>query len=141
MFVFDLKSLSYHGQTFTNSSKGPANVQRSISLLATNGFFYKTRFQQMRSSVSRQSSNKVFVTFGVATNPAGSPSNQATAAAGPPYYMFGSTSSPRGPLVSPCERSHPSCRYESNRHGGSYNIVQIPYCAGPPRRGAPDHFE
>ena len=61
MTVFDLKSLSCYGQTFSNSSKGLANVQRSISLLATNGLFSKTRFQQMRSSVSRQSSNKDFL--------------------------------------------------------------------------------
>ena len=61
MTVFDLKSLSCYGQTFSNSSKGLANVQRSISLLATNGIFPKTRFQQMRSSVSRQSSNKDFL--------------------------------------------------------------------------------
>ena len=61
MAVFDLKSLPCYGQTFSNSSKGLANVQRSISLLATNGLFSKTRFQQMRSSVSRQSSNKNFL--------------------------------------------------------------------------------
>jgi hypothetical protein len=61
MTVFDLKSLSCYGQTFSSSTKGMANVQRSISLLATYGLFSKTRFQQMPSSVSRQSSNKDFL--------------------------------------------------------------------------------
>ena len=61
MTVFDLKSLSCYRQAFSDPSKGLANVQRSISLLATNGLFSKTRFQQMRSSLSRQSSNKDFL--------------------------------------------------------------------------------
>ena len=61
MTVFDLKSLSCYGQTFANSSKGLANVQISISLLATNGLFSKTRFQQMRSLVSQRSSSKDFL--------------------------------------------------------------------------------
>jgi len=61
MTVFDLNSSPYHGQAFTNSLKGPANVQISISLLTINGLFSKTRIQQMRSSVPRQSSDKNFL--------------------------------------------------------------------------------
>ena len=60
MSVFDLKSISNHGQTLSTLLKGPDNVQRSIRLLAVNGFLSKTRIQQMRSSVQRQSSSQDF---------------------------------------------------------------------------------
>ena len=58
MYVFDLKSISYYDPTFSMTLKGPGRVQRSIHLLATNGFLSKTRIQQVRSSAQRQSSSQ-----------------------------------------------------------------------------------
>jgi len=60
MSVFDLKSVSNYGQTFSTMLKGPDYVQRSFHLLAINGFLSKTRIQQVRSSVQRQPQSKDF---------------------------------------------------------------------------------
>ena len=60
MSVFDLKSIPNYGQTFSTMLKGTDHVQRSFHLLAVNGFLSKTRIQQMRSSVQRQSQSDIF---------------------------------------------------------------------------------
>jgi hypothetical protein len=64
MSVFDLKSISYYDPTFSMPLKGPGRVQRSIHLLAVNGFLFKTRIQQVRSSVRRQSPSQNIHLFG-----------------------------------------------------------------------------
>ena len=64
MSVFDLKSISHYGLTLSIILKGPDYVQRSIRLLAVNGFFPKKRIQQMRSSVQWQSSSQDFHLYG-----------------------------------------------------------------------------
>ncbi len=66
MSVFDLKAVLYYDQTFSTMLKGQDHVQRSIHLLAVNGFLSKTRIQQMRSTVQRKSqSNHLYLSGSV----------------------------------------------------------------------------
>jgi len=58
MIVFDLKTFSSYGQTFTGLPKGLANAQRSISILTIDGFLTEARIQQMCPALSRQPSYK-----------------------------------------------------------------------------------
>ena len=58
MSVFDLKTYSNHGQTLSSLLKGPDRVQRSLHLLAINGFLSKTRIQQVRPAAQRKPQSK-----------------------------------------------------------------------------------
>jgi len=64
MLVIDLKSqINFGRKTFSDSLKGLASVQWTNSLLTTNRLLTKTAFRQMRSTISRQPSDKIFFLF------------------------------------------------------------------------------